>query len=914
MLRFFCRIIIYMLTFGLLVNAYVFAAASADDDPFALDYIEEELLSKRLDQIPVLSPGDEGAMKDVPTDHWAYAYVKHLIDIGLLGGYEDGRFRGNEPVTRYELAAIVSKLITNYNTYLQTGSFVVPEPQTAGMAIFDEPVSVVDSIATEPADAGTNDVATSGESVADEPAPLMTLKKRTVISGIAPGVTPGEVTLAPKPRMGVFVTSGMKTLGPEPEKTGGAKKNEGDEAEIQKAAATDNKKTVDGAKDEKKATASKKTGKKKTGKKKDNKAAKDKEKYLKKLPKDLKKLDKDVKFTNRDLEILLALIKYVEKGLIRDAAKDLKKEIGSVKRTAQRNERDIEKLEEQNQRFKITGSGTVNYERRSRSCPYPNCSCGTDNADCKTTGTPWKSLSLNQYSKPRKFDDMTLTSRFNNSYNLHIKYQDFTTDRNNPRNFKLRSLNAGRVSFGSSPLTTLGRSIDGFVAELKLNDYTIKGAVGTHSGDSGNYIYAANITFNLFGEVKSWAYITRISSYDKNETDESKWGYWNGGDSSVKLPWEKNSVNSIYIRYPMPVKNLYITTEYAHSTYNRPGFKMPFPSSESDPPGYDAWDDYWSSIKSTWTPGQQFKTWIDIPEQRDQDDAFFVLFDYNKGPLTIFPMGYLRLGHNFVSKSLGLPGFNTDDFGIDVIPINLQSLEIFVLMGSYKKLEDHYNYDFLFVNGGETEPMFFDTSAAGSSMSTLVGFNLFARMNSRGPESTLELSYNSHKLTYYLTDDISVSGKYEIIKAGLPETCLDGNYTEVIDDDGNVIDKFIGDGIADCVSGADDLLIKLMFSQKKQSYNMFWRTSKKSEFSLDYGFNDSRINAVTSIPSITSAINDLVPQGKQYWIKSSVRYKLTDVSRVELWMNQYYGRPDLTLTKEDERLDQRIGMKVYMSF
>ncbi|MEW5952620.1 MAG: N-acetylmuramoyl-L-alanine amidase [Bacillota bacterium] len=48
--------------------------------------------------------------KDVPPDHWAAAAVESASEAGLLGGYPDGTFRGDEPVTRYELAAFAAKL------------------------------------------------------------------------------------------------------------------------------------------------------------------------------------------------------------------------------------------------------------------------------------------------------------------------------------------------------------------------------------------------------------------------------------------------------------------------------------------------------------------------------------------------------------------------------------------------------------------------------------------------------------------------------------------------------------------------------------------------------------------------------------------------------------------------------------
>jgi chromosome segregation ATPase len=48
---------------------------------------------------------------DVPKNHWAYEDVKFSIDKGLLELFEDGSFRGSDTVTRYQLAAIIARLL-----------------------------------------------------------------------------------------------------------------------------------------------------------------------------------------------------------------------------------------------------------------------------------------------------------------------------------------------------------------------------------------------------------------------------------------------------------------------------------------------------------------------------------------------------------------------------------------------------------------------------------------------------------------------------------------------------------------------------------------------------------------------------------------------------------------------------------
>ncbi len=46
---------------------------------------------------------------DLPADHWAYPAVQGLVSKGILSGYPDGSFRGNNLVTRYALAVSLAK-------------------------------------------------------------------------------------------------------------------------------------------------------------------------------------------------------------------------------------------------------------------------------------------------------------------------------------------------------------------------------------------------------------------------------------------------------------------------------------------------------------------------------------------------------------------------------------------------------------------------------------------------------------------------------------------------------------------------------------------------------------------------------------------------------------------------------------
>ena len=50
---------------------------------------------------------------DVPMNHWAYDAVAQLAARGKLVGYPDGSFKGGQAATRYEMAAVVARMLAN---------------------------------------------------------------------------------------------------------------------------------------------------------------------------------------------------------------------------------------------------------------------------------------------------------------------------------------------------------------------------------------------------------------------------------------------------------------------------------------------------------------------------------------------------------------------------------------------------------------------------------------------------------------------------------------------------------------------------------------------------------------------------------------------------------------------------------
>ena len=62
-------------------------------------------------------------LRDVSPGHWAYDALKKLIErYGCIRGYEDGTYRGNNPVTRYEFAVTLSDCIQAIERLIATSN------------------------------------------------------------------------------------------------------------------------------------------------------------------------------------------------------------------------------------------------------------------------------------------------------------------------------------------------------------------------------------------------------------------------------------------------------------------------------------------------------------------------------------------------------------------------------------------------------------------------------------------------------------------------------------------------------------------------------------------------------------------------------------------------------------------------
>ncbi|HZW99235.1 MAG TPA: S-layer homology domain-containing protein, partial [Trueperaceae bacterium] len=51
----------------------------------------------------------QSSFPDIPANHWAGDAVDRIADLGIVIGFPDGTFRGNEAFTRYQAALVVSR-------------------------------------------------------------------------------------------------------------------------------------------------------------------------------------------------------------------------------------------------------------------------------------------------------------------------------------------------------------------------------------------------------------------------------------------------------------------------------------------------------------------------------------------------------------------------------------------------------------------------------------------------------------------------------------------------------------------------------------------------------------------------------------------------------------------------------------
>ena len=57
--------------------------------------------------VPVMA----GQFRDVPTNHWAYNSLEKVAQAGLIEGYQNGQFKGQDELSRYQVAVLTSRVM-----------------------------------------------------------------------------------------------------------------------------------------------------------------------------------------------------------------------------------------------------------------------------------------------------------------------------------------------------------------------------------------------------------------------------------------------------------------------------------------------------------------------------------------------------------------------------------------------------------------------------------------------------------------------------------------------------------------------------------------------------------------------------------------------------------------------------------
>ena len=72
----------------------------------------------------------EPSFSDVPDDHWAYKYVEYCNDLGVVGGYPDGRYQPTNPVDRGQMAVFIARAMANPVGDVGLAGYVPPSTPT----------------------------------------------------------------------------------------------------------------------------------------------------------------------------------------------------------------------------------------------------------------------------------------------------------------------------------------------------------------------------------------------------------------------------------------------------------------------------------------------------------------------------------------------------------------------------------------------------------------------------------------------------------------------------------------------------------------------------------------------------------------------------------------------------------------
>lgn len=827
--------------------------------------------------------------EDVTPDHWAYKAVMHLAEIGLLEGGEGKNFLGDQVVTRYELAVLISRMLDNYIKLQDSGGTLtirrqveLPRTETAAQPPTTHPGEV------------TIRRISPNERIIVPGAGGKTLFRSgpATLTGTAPIAPVTPVLVEPPALMGIEEIE---------------KKIDLTQKDVETL-----EKLVNSFKKE-----------------------------LKDVSKEFKKeLGEIKKISLKNEKQINSLKEENERFSVTGENEFIYYSWGA---THGREFGELDQLDEATDECPATYPNCLT--------DFFNNSSRVVMREVQLVDI----LTIDLHSKPKPNENLTLDAKIRSINHLSgsggfLYYQDGMTDRSlyaykkrsrsslelqeislfydnsaekagKPKNFKLREIRLGEFSTTYSPLTTLGTLLTGAHFQFTLNKYSLNMFAAREmrhpssmffsqlyrdgNGDLldpkdtrffDRYFYGANVQFPLFGEERAMSGVTKVFLFDDEDTTYpgclGHTGSWVDINPDIDtrsmkeassdilnkdifcLPPEKNSVTSFFTRYPI-FKNVILTGEYAHSTYYKTEYFAMKPDQEA----------------CDWLGTSGSINCYKIPENDDHDDAFLLMLEYSKPPLRIFPLGYIRLGPRFVSDHLGMPGMDMSSFSLSFLPINLQSLEVFMAGAGIDQIsKKNYAYDTMYIKIKETRPMQFDVgellaSFATSDTKATISDVLpkpISFFNRRGTKLGINVWMNNFK--YNISEKISMKAGFTDVSVSLPESCLDNDLVLIKDDNGTAVDIQYGDGVTQCESqGGTDTVenfgIKMKY--RKHKYTLDWKTSKNTDLTSTFTINETDL-AFTYNPTVESVIKDLAPRGKYYHMGSVLTHRLTTSTSIKI--------------------------------
>lgn len=269
-------------------------------------------------------------------------------------------------------------------------------------------------------------------------------------------------------------------------------------------------------------------------------------------------IEKKIELTQKDVDELDKLINSFRKEL-KDINKKLKKELSAGKKISLKNEREIKKLKDENERFNITGENNFRFQSfgpthgredagadiedevpTASECPddYPDCLTDLPASEARKLMRQVylvDTIKLKIKSKPKPKEDLTfgatLVSRnpltgtggtfigvdtkdkdTTQKYTIraetplmfrevYVDYQNTKEDPKNPKNFKLRQMKLGEISLTYSPLTAFMKNLTGALFQFKLNRYTID-LFGARINHHRGSVFSSQIDSGSLGEKR----------------------------------------------------------------------------------------------------------------------------------------------------------------------------------------------------------------------------------------------------------------------------------------------------------------------------------------------------------------------------------------------------------------------------